>query len=199
MSENKQLPENSHPLASRKPVNVRRIAFDGMLAAVYFALTMLVIKTPSLKITFASLAIVVAALMFGLPDAVAVAFVGEFLYQVILFGVTVTTPIWMLPPVLHALCLGLCALLLGRKKPLVERTALCFAACMFCGLLNACFNTVALYFDSKIYGYYQYQIVFGTALVRAGIALATAAVVTAAAIPLFRTLREQVPALSRSE
>lgn len=177
---------------------IRRIAFDAILAAVYYALTTLTIVTPSIKITFASLALVTAALLFGPLDAMAVALVGEFLYQVILFGVTATTPIWLLPPVLHALCLGLCALLLGKEKPLVERTVLCFAACMVCGVLNAVFNTAALFADSKIYGYYNFRMIFILGFARAGIALATAAVVTAVAIPLVRTLRARVPGLAES-
>ena len=169
----------------------RRIAFDGMLAAVYFALSLLVVDTGSLKFTFTSLAIVTAALLFGPLDACAVALVGEFLYQVIKFGVTATTPIWMVPPVIHALLLGLCARILGRQRPLAERTIPCFAACMGCALLNTVMNTLALYIDSKYYGYYQYHMVFGLALVRFAVGLITAILVTAAAIPLVRTLRSK--------
>jgi ECF transporter S component (folate family) len=173
----------SAQLLRRVGTPVGRIAVDGMLAAVYFALTFLVINTGSLKITFASLATLMAALLFGPLDAMAVAFVGEFLYQTILFGLTVTTPIWLVPPVLHALCLGLLA------HPLTNRPRLCYAACLVCGLLNACFNTAALYFDSKIYHYYQPHLVFGMALARAGIAVATAAVLAAVALYLLKALR----------
>ena len=169
----------------------QRIAFDGMLAAVYFALSFLVVDTGTFKFTFTSLAIVAAALLFGPADACAVALVGEFLYQVIIFGVTATTPIWLVPPVLHALLLGLCARLFGRKQPLAEQTVPCFAACLGCGLLNTVFNTTALYLDSKYWGYYEYHMVFGVALIRALVGLATALIVTAAAIPLVRTLRRR--------
>ncbi len=169
----------------------QRIAFDGMLAAVYFALSFLVVDTGALKFTFTSLAIVAAALLFGPLDACAVAFVGEFLYQVIIFGVTATLPIWMVPPVLHALFLGLLARLLGRRQPLAERTVPCFAACLGCGVLNTLFNTAALYLDSKYWGYYEYHTVFGLALVRVAVGLVTAFVVTAAAIPLVRALRQK--------
>ena len=179
----------------------RRIAFDGVLAAVYFALSFLVVDTGSLKFTFTSLAIVVAALLFGPADACAVALVGELLYQVVIFGVTATTPLWLVPPVLHALCLGLCALLLGRKCPLAERTVPCFAACLGCGVLNTVFNTTALYLDSKYWGYYEYHMIFGLAAVRILVGLATAILVTAVAIPLVRTLRAKglVPSAAAHE
>ena len=169
----------------------KRIAIDGMLAAVYFALSLLVVDTGTFKFTFTSMAVIVAALLFGTADACAVAFVGEFLYQTIKFGVTATTPIWMIPPVIHALLLGLCARFLGRDRPLEEKTGLCFAACLGCAVLNSLCNTVALYFDSKIFGYYEYHMVFGVALVRICIGLATALIVTAVAMPLVTELRKK--------
>lgn len=172
----------------------QRIAFDGLLAAVYFALTYFVIKPAgdSLKITFASLALVVTAMLFGPADACIVALIGEALYQIIIFGVTATMPIWLLPPVLHALVLGLFAMLLRKKsKPLYERTTLCYVVVVFCGILNALFNSAALYADSKIWGYYKPEIVFGMMLIRILIAVGTAVLVTSVAIPLLRTLRRK--------
>ncbi len=174
-----------------------RIAIDGMLAAVYFALTILTINTGSFKITFASLAFVIAALLFGPLDAMAVAFVGEFLYQLIIFGLTPTTPIWLVPPVLHALRLGVFAVLMGTKeKPLVTRPVACVIACMDCGFFNAIFNTAALYADSKIFGYYNFNLIFVMGLYRILIAMLTAAVISALVIPLVLVLRKRVPGLA---
>ena len=179
--------------AARGSARTRRIALDGMLAAVYFALTLLTVTTGSLKFTFASLAFVMAALLFGPLDAMAVALVGELLYQVILYGITATTPIWLVPPVLHALRLGLFAHFMGnRQRPLENRPAAWYFACVDCGIVNAVFNTAALYFDSVIYKYYQFHLVFGLALVRAGVAIATAVVVATVSIPLARALRKYV-------
>ena len=167
----------------------KRVAVNGMLAAVYFALSFLVVDTGSLKFTFTSLALVVAALLFGPADACAVALVGELLYQVIIFGVTATLPIWMVPPVLHALFLGLLARRLGRERPLYQRPGCCFAVCLGCALLNTGLNTLALYLDSLYWGYYEAHLVFGLALVRAAVGLGTAALVAAAAIPLIRAIK----------
>ena len=169
----------------------RRIALDGMLAAVYFALSFLTIESSVIRITFTSLAILVAALMFGPLDACAVGLLGEGLFQLLRYGPGPTTLIWMAPPVLHAFFLGLGALLFGRKgKPLVERTGLCYAVCLFCGALNAGFNTVALYFDSIIYHYYSPETFLVNALIRVAIALATAAAMTTIAIPLVKALTQ---------
>ena len=169
----------------------QRIAFDGMLAALYFALSYLTIESNVIRITFTSLAILVAALMFGPIDACAVALIGEGLFQLLRYGPGPTTLIWMAPPILHALCLGLCALLFSRRgTPLVERTGLCYGVCLFCGALNAVVTTVALYFDSIIYHYYSPETFFVNALIRVGIALVTAAVLGSVAIHLVRKLKK---------
>ena len=179
--------------------NARRLALDGVLAALYFALSYLSFYvTPNLKVAVTSLAIVVAALMLRWYDACLVALIGEFLYQLLRsgFGITVTTPVWIAVPVLHALALGLCMLIFRRKdRPLVEqtdRTVLCVGVILGCGVINALLNTCALYVDSKVYGYYQPHLVFGLAAIRIVIALATAGVMAVIAIPLVRAVRRQI-------
>ena len=171
---------------------VKRLITDALLAAIYFVLTYFVLKPAgeSLKITFASLALVVTALLYGPLDAAIVALIGEFLYQTIIYGVTATTPIWLIPPVLHGFLLGLFARLLRRNgKPLCEQPVLCYLVCVGTAVLNSFVNAAALYVDSHIYGYYKPEIVFGMMLVRLAIAVATAILVCSVCIPLVKTLR----------
>lgn len=212
MSQKKQ-PQSVTPLVKKKnpwlswlttPVGLRlspanRIAIDGMLAAVYFALSFLTfyIGPNALKITFVSLAFMVAALLFGPLDAMAVAFVGEFLYQLIIYGLTPTTPIWLIPPVLHALRLGIFAVLMGtEERPLVARPVACVIACLDCGFVNSIFNSAALYADSKIWGYYNFKLIFVLGLYRIVIAMAVAAVLCAVVVPVVMVLRKRVPSLA---
>ncbi len=171
----------------------KRIALDGLLAAVYFALSFLTIPIGgNLQLRFTSLALVVAGVLFGPLDGAAVGLVGESLYQLILFGPSATTPIWVLPPVIHGLVLGLLARLLGRQMPLERRPAVLYGVCMGCAVLNSVLNTAALYADSKIFGYYSRELVFGVALIRLAIGLATGAIVTSVAIAPLRALRRRM-------
>ena len=170
----------------------RRIAMDGVLAAVYFALSALTFTVGSLQIRFTALALIVAALLFTTLDACAVALVGELLYQIILFGLTATTPVWLAPPLLHGLLLGLSAGLIRKKLPENRQIPAFFAACIVCGLLNACFNTAALYVDAHVYHYYHPETFFVQALVRLGVSVLTAVVTAAAGLPLARLLRPAV-------
>lgn len=166
-------------------MSAKRIAFDGLLCAAYFALSFLIVPAGSLQIRLTSIALVVCAALFGPVDAILVGLIGEGLYQVLLFGVTVTTPLWLLPPVLHGLWLGL----LLRPETKLPRF---YVACFVGGLLNSAANTLALYVDSRVFGYYQFHAVFGVALLRFGLGLATAAVVATAAYPVVRALQKQV-------
>lgn len=178
--------------------HARRLALDGVLAALYFALSYLSFYiTPNLKVAVTSLAIITAALLLKWYDACLVALIGEFLYQIIRsgYGITATTPVWIAAPVLHALALGLCALILSRRRPLVEQTIPCVLVILGCGIWCALLNTAAMYVDSKVFGYYQRHIVFGLALVRIAISLATAAVMAVISIPLVRAVRRQIPKL----
>lgn len=214
MSENHASKPAASPLQSKKssllsgmmtPVGcglspTSRIAIDGMLAAVYFALSFLTfyIGPNALKITFVSLAFMVAALLFGPLDAMAVAFVGEFLYQLIIYGLTPTTPIWLVPPVVHALRLGVFAVLMGtEEKPLVARPVACAFACLDCGFVNSIFNTAALYADSKIWGYYNFRLIFVLGLYRVVVAMAIAGVLCAVVVPVVTVLRKRVPTLAK--
>lgn len=171
----------------------RRIAVDGMLAAIYFALKLLTIPIGNdLEISVATLALVTTAFLLHPADVCAVGFVGELLTQVVRFSFSpISTPIWVAPTVIYALVLGLCTFTANQKRHITEQPALCYAVCIGCGVVLACCNTAALYFDSKIIGYYSYHMVFGVALLRALVAMGAAIVVASVALPLVRTLRKK--------
>lgn len=172
--------------------NTRKLALCGMLAAMYFALSFLTVQTGSLKFTFTSLALIIAAFLLGLPEACAVALVGEGLYQVLLYPLSVTTPLWLLPPVIHAAALWVLARLLCGKNPPERKIGLCYLSTLLASLVNSAANTGALYIDSHVFRYYAPATFLADAGIRVLVGLATAAVVTTAAIPLLRILRKKV-------
>ena len=87
---------------------IARICGDGMLLAIYIVLSTLTVRlTPNLQITFSGVAIIMAVVLYGLPDALLVALLGSFVAQLrSAYGLTITTPIWMIPPILRALVFG---------------------------------------------------------------------------------------------
>ena len=62
---------------------VQRICTDGVLIALYFVLTTFSLRMGNLRITFASLIVIVATLLFSTLDACLIAMLGELLNQVL--------------------------------------------------------------------------------------------------------------------
>ncbi len=136
--------------------SVLRICGDGMLLAIYIVLSILTIKiTPNLQITFTGLAVIVACVLYGSPDAILIAFLGSFVSQLRSpYGLTITTPIWMVPPILRAVVFGLIYdLLLKKNYRLEDHKVLFLVFAILAGLVTTLANTAAIYLDAKIIGY----------------------------------------------
>ena len=107
----------------------RRLAFDAMLAAMCAVLGALSIDLGNLKITFEGFPVLLGALLFGPLDGLAIGGIGTLVYQLLRYGVSVTTPLWILPYMLAGLLVGLIAK--GEKELSLKRLALAVfpAAC----------------------------------------------------------------------
>ena len=135
---------------------ISRICGDGMLLAIYIVLSTLTVKlTPNLQITFTGVAIIMASVLYGLPDALLVALLGSFVSQLrSAYGLTVTTPIWMIPPVLRALVFGLAYDLFLKKGIRLEEKRILFVVFVIVsGLVTTLANTGAIFLDAYIFEY----------------------------------------------
>lgn len=128
-----------------------RLTTDAMLAALYVLLSVfLTVKAPMLEVSWCTLPLFLAAFLFGLPDALSVALVGSFLEQLLSpYGLSITTPLWMLSPILAALAVGTAAYLLRARPSKVDLILALLAG----ELLLTVANTAALYLDGAIMGY----------------------------------------------
>lgn len=140
-----------------------RICINGILSALFFALSLLSFEVAGVKVTFDALPVVLAAILFGPIDGFLVGFLGAFLEQMIHYGFTATTLLWVIPPALRGLCLGLFLLPLRKTAVFKNRktAAFFYAAAILAGIVTSIGNTVAFYIDSTLYGYYNYALVFG--------------------------------------
>ena len=66
---------------------------------------------------------------------------------------------------------------------------LVLAACVVTGILNSLCNTLALYVDSKMFGYYSYAMVFGALLTRLVLSVVTSGVLGYLTLPVISALR----------
>ncbi len=143
--------------AARRRDATRRLVMDAFFAALYFVFARFVsIDTPIVQISFSSFPIIFCALMLGTRDALLVAFVGSYLEQVTSpYGLSPTTPLWMLPVILLALFAALFGRLLPRPLEIKKTGRLLpLLVIILCGeLLLTVTNTAALYIDGWVMHY----------------------------------------------
>ena len=173
----------------------KRMATNAMLAALYFALSMLAIPVGGLKLTFEHLPIIIAALMFGPVDALVIGALGELANQMMTYGFTVTTVLWMAPAMFRGLSMGLCAKFLskyvGANTVIEKKLPLAFwVTCVISGLICSLLNTFTLYVDSKMFGYYSYAMVFGVLWIRLAASAVSSVVMAVAAKPVLAAMRK---------
>lgn len=147
--------------APRK-MKTRQLAINAMLAAMCAVLGYISLDFGNAKITFESLPILLAALLFGPIDGMLVGGVGTLIYQLIRYGVTVTTPLWILPYILCGLAVGLWV----KKKQFTLSRNQTVVLVVLVELMITALNTGVLYVDSKIFHYYSAAFIFGSLGIR---------------------------------
>lgn len=155
----------------KRSEKIKRLVIDAMLVGIFVVLSLYAsVDVWVMKFTFNGIAIILAALLFGLKDACAVAILGAFLEQLLTYGLSVTTPLWILPALFRALFVGGYAQFVKfRYQPLVM-----IAVVICSSVLVTVVNTGVMWADSVIMGYYSFAYVFGKILPRFGAGIITA-------------------------
>lgn len=146
-------------------MKTKRLALDAMLAAMCAVLGYLALDTGNLKITFESLPVLLAGMVLGPLDGLAVGAVGTGIYQLARYGVSATTPLWIAP---YALAGALTGFFAKRRGFSLTGAALMGAVTAAEGLITL-LNTVTLYIDSKLFGYYFPGFIAGSLALRLAI------------------------------
>ena len=178
-----------------KSFTTKRLVIDALLIALFFVLSMLSVEIAGVKITFVSLPTVVCALLYGPLDACIVGLLGAFLEQMLKYGFTATTVLWLLPAVIRALIVGMGTVVLRKsmsieaitstKKPYVY-----YVVCIAARLVTSCANTLVFYLDSVIYHYYSFAMIFGMFWVRLVTGALASFVTATVALPVVVALRK---------
>ena len=174
--------------------SVRRIAIDAVLIAMFFGLSLLSVQLGGIKITFASVPTIICAMLFGPIDGFLVGFLGAFLEQMLKFGFTATTMLWILPPAIRGLFIGLCAVLLRKHMSVdsilqTKRPYVYFIFCILSGIIVSTLNTLVFYVDAKIYHYYEYHMIFGVFWIRIASGIVSSLLMALVALPVVAALK----------
>ena len=172
---------------------ILRICRIGVLAALYLPLALFVaVRIGTRQVSFGSLPVVITALLFGPLDAFLVAAIGEFFKQLLTYGFTATTVLYLIPPALRGVVIGLVAVQLWKgERRLENRRWLCYLVCICAAVVTTFGNTMVNWADSLIYGYYSFAYVFGNAVLRFITGMVNSVVIATVAIPLVKLLRRQ--------
>lgn len=181
---------------SKSKFPAKRIAIDAIFIAVFFALSMFSVEIGGVKLTFTSLPAVICAMIYGPVDGFLVGFLGAFLEQMLRYGFTATTLLWVLPPAIRGLTIGLATVLFRKSLSLDSvlsggrKLIPYFAVCLTAAVITSLGNTVVYYIDAKMYGYYTYELIFGVAGIRVVTNLISSALTAIVALPVLAALRK---------
>lgn len=132
-----------------------------MLTALYVVLGLCVsVNLGNMKITLDALPIIIAALYMGPIEGLSVGLVGSFILQMLTYGLSPTTALWIIPAGVRGLVVGLFGYEI-RKYPEMLKWVIVGSSLMVTGL-----NTIVMAIDSIFYGYYSRAYVFGALLWR---------------------------------
>lgn len=154
-------------------MKTKRLTICAMLVAINVVLSIITpIKLSNFKFTFEAFPILVSAILFGPIDGTIVGTLGSAIYQILFsgYGLMITTPLWILPHTISGLIVGLYS---KKYNYNLNNKQLLFIT-ISSSLLVTILNTIAIYLDSIIFGYYSFAYVFGSILIKviAGIILA---------------------------
>ena len=163
----------------------QQLVIDALLAAMCVVLGFMSIRIGNImKITLEDFPVIFAALLFGPVDGMVVAGIGIFLYQLLSYGITATTILWILPFVV----IGAVAGLYAKKYNYNNSKKQIFFIFLVCEILVCLLNTGAIYADSKIYGYYYPTIITGMILIRLVTAVGKGVVLGLVSPPILKAL-----------
>ncbi len=169
-------------------MKTKRLVVNALCVALYVALSAVSIPLPGIKITLDALPIILAAILYGPVDGLIVGLMGNFLAAALGlgYGLSATTPLWMLPPGLRGLLVGLAARRRFSLAPLPLGTLMVATA-----LVTTAVTTAVMWLDCLVY-HYSFLVTYLPnipARILAGIA--TALVYTFLLPPLLRALGYQ--------
>lgn len=148
-------------------MKTRQLTTDAMLCALCAVLGYVALDLGNIKLTFESLPVLLGGLLFGPLDGMLIGGVGTLLYQLLRYGLSATTLLWIVPYVICGLVAGAWARVNRYHLERAQTVLLVVSA----ELLITGLNTIPIYVDSKLYGYYFPGIILGALALRLAISV----------------------------
>lgn len=175
-----------------KKINTKMLCTEAIMAALFVVFDILATNFSSvfggnIKISLSGLPIIICSILFGPVSGMLVGLVGAFVSQMITYGITATTALWILPAVVRGLITGLLFIAFGRKLNFGYVTLITVIS----SIIVTAINTLVGYIDSLVYGY-PYAVFAMTTLTRFVTGVATAVVYSIILVPIIKELKKHV-------
>ena len=177
--------------ANKKRFNIYTICMIALLTAMVVLLKRTIaIETPYFKFNFASLPIMLAAMLFGPVEGMIVGLLGEFIAQITgPYGLAPTTVLYVAPAAICGTVVGLGAVWCRQTGKRIEsRPAACYAICVAGAVLTTLGNTVSIWLESVMY-HTEFMVHIPFLPGRFATGIATTVIVTTVCIPVVHALR----------
>ncbi len=137
----------------------KRLVTIGMLTAMYIVLSLVgTLNLGGMKITLDALPIIVGAALFGPVEGMLIGALGSFTNQMLTYGFTATTLLWVLPAALRGIMIG--AYAKHRKFEMTGKQTQFIT--ILSSLTVTAVNTAVMYIDAIVY---QYSYAYISALI----------------------------------
>lgn len=175
---------------------IRRLCMDGVLIGLYLVLGLLRLRVGNfLEIGIGTIVITIAAISISPIDAFTIGAIGELLNQIFFsgYGLTPTTPLWVMPPAIRGLILGIVAWLFRKQgDDITKHKVLYFVTIMGTALFISGLDTGLLYLDGLIMGY-PVAYTWAQTGIRFLTSQITAVVVALLALPVHKAVKFLLP------
>lgn len=144
---------------------LKLICLSGIMAAIYIGLDFLAVSVSApfggtLKISLSGLPVIIVAIFGGPIWGAATGFVGALLGQLLNYGFSATTVLWILPAVMRGLSMGILFRIFKRS---IKPSRLIIETCIS-SVIVTLFNTFAMLVEQYMYGYYNSYIAIYAAI-----------------------------------
>lgn len=160
------------------------LVLTAVLTALHIVLSYTSISLGNISITFAGLPVLIGSLAMGPAAGFTIGMLGSFINQLLKYGLMPTTLLWAFPAGLMGLIAGFYA---KRHQYRLTQGQISLI-CLLSVLAVTAVNTLVMYIDSRIYGYYSFAYIFGAVPFRIVSGILRAVLFAAIINPLIRRL-----------
>ena len=165
-----------------------KLCFTAVMSGLFVVLDLVSIKLGNqLKITVSGLPIILVALLFGPIYGCVSGLLGAFIGQLLSYGLSATTVLWILPAGIRGLLVGLVFLAFSKS----DKYIYILINIIISSLAVTAANTLVLYIDSNIYGYYNPLAFLSDVGVRVVSSIITALALSIVTLPVYKAIKKQ--------